>query len=198
MFFALLGFACFGWLIVLVSHMEDTVITPPVESVAGTGIWRGYNGVRYDCIIILGAQVNPNSSPSEALLRRMELALEYFTAKPTLIITTGGRGPDEPLSEGDFMYTWLRARGVPHELLAVDNTSRNTRENISNAKSIMDSFSLTRALVVTSDYHLPRALSVCRDSGIIAIGAGSESSPDMWWKNHLRESLAWIKYKLGF
>ncbi|MDR1599199.1 MAG: YdcF family protein [Oscillospiraceae bacterium] len=194
----LLCAASFGWLMVFVAHMEDTTPSPPVEAVAGTGVWKGYMGFQYDCIIILGAQVKPNGSPSEALLRRMELALEYYNARPCVIIATGGRGEDEPMAEGDFMYRWLRKAGAPDDALAVDNMSRNTRENIANAKALMAERGLERALVVTSDYHLPRALAVCRGAGVDAIGAGSESAPEMWWKNHLRESLSWIKYKLGF
>jgi uncharacterized SAM-binding protein YcdF (DUF218 family) len=96
------------------------------------------------------------------------------------------------------MYQWFLDQGVPADRLAVDDTSRNTRENAANAKRLMEERGLMRALVVTSDYHVPRALAICKELGISAIGAGSESSPDMWWKNHLRESLSWIKYRLGF
>ncbi|GHU70945.1 hypothetical protein AGMMS49992_04110 [Clostridia bacterium] len=156
-----------------------------------------YNRSSYDCIIVLGAQVKPNGVPSEALLRRMNLALEHYNQKSALIIVTGGQGLDEPMAEGDFMYVWMRKQGIPTESLASENTSRNTRENIANAKAIMDAHGLKRALVVTSDYHVPRALAICREQGIDAIGAGSASAPEMWWKNHIRESLSWIKYKLG-
>ncbi|MDR2657427.1 MAG: YdcF family protein [Oscillospiraceae bacterium] len=200
MFLSLLSAAGFGWLALLIAHMEDTVPSPTVNDIETVGALYGYKGTPYyyDCIIVLGAQVKSIGIPSEALYRRMSLALEYFNAKRAVIIVTGGQGADEPMAEGDFMYEWMRDNNVSAEFLAVDNTSRNTRENIANARYLMEEQGLSRALVITSDYHLPRALAVCREQGIDAIGAGSLSSPDMWWKNHMRETLSWIKYRLGF
>ena len=41
----------------------------------------------------------------------------------------------------------------------------------------MDDRGLTEALIVTSDYHVPRALALCKQVGIIACGKGSPSKP---------------------
>ena len=53
-----------------------------------------------------------------------------------------------------------------------------------------------KPLIVTSDYHLPRALAIARDAGLEAQGAGSPCRPEWnyWLKNHMREALAWVKY----
>ena len=55
---------------------------------------------------------------------------------------------------------------------------------------------LTQALVVTSDYHVARALMLCRQEGIAATGKGSPSKPEYFIKNHFREGLSWIKLML--
>ena len=51
-------------------------------------------------------------------------------------------------------------------------------------------------MIVTSDYHLPRALQIAGDAGIAAQGAGSLCRPEwnFWLQNHMREALSWVKY----
>ena len=146
-----------------------------------------------DVIIVLGAQVKEDGTPSVALERRLTAALESYLADPQMIIVCGAQGANEPRPEGDVMGEWLIARGVPEADVAAETASYNTRENLENAKEIMENRGLTRALVVTSDYHVPRALELCRQTGIIAAGKGSPSKPEYFLKNHFREGLSWIK-----
>ncbi len=149
-----------------------------------------------DVIIVLGAQVRPEGVPSEALRRRLCLALDRYWQHPARIICCGAQGPREPAAEGDFMREWLIRMGVPKEHIFSENRSYDTNQNIRNAKEIMDAEGLSRALVVTSDYHVRRSLAICRRLGITAEGAGSASVSRYWIKNHLREMLAWVKFYL--
>ena len=91
------------------------------------------------------------------------------------------------------MREWLLARGAAEEDVIAETESFNTRENLRNAKAIMDAHGLNRALVVTSDYHVARALELCRQTGIEAAGKGSPSKPEYFLKNHFREGLSWVK-----
>jgi len=170
-----------GWLVACVARSEDIVGAPGPA----------------DAIVILGAQVKPWGEASETLLRRMQLALAHYQEEPRLIVCCGGQGVDEPVAEGDFMRQWMLEQGVPEDLVVSENTSRNTRENIAGAKAILEARGLTTALIITSDYHLPRALATCDQAGLPATGDGSLSNPQLWWKNHVRESLSWIKFWLG-
>lgn len=147
-----------------------------------------------DAIIVLGAQVKPDGVPSVALERRLTAALSAYEKKPQLVIACGAQGGNEPRAEGDVMRDWLLARGVPPEHVVAETASFNTRENLAYAKAIMESRGLQTALVVTSDYHVPRALALCRQAGIAATGLGSPSKPEYFLKNHLREGLSWIKF----
>ena len=150
----------------------------------------------YDVIIVLGAQVRPEGVASEALKRRLTLALRHYRERPAIILCCGGKGRGEPMAEGDFMCGWLARRGVPGHMTMSENTSRNTDENIRNAKAAMLEKSLPFALIITSDYHVKRALAICRRHGIKAIGDGSPSLPRYYIKNHARELLAWVKFYL--
>ena len=146
-----------------------------------------------DVIIVLGAQVKEDGTPSVALERRLTAALESYQQKQRTIIVCGAQGSNEPRPEGEVMREWLLARGVPEGDVIAETASMNTRQNLTNAKEIMQAHGLTRALVVTSDYHVARALELCRQTGIEAAGKGSPSKPEYFLKNHFREGLSWVK-----
>ncbi|MDR0897999.1 MAG: YdcF family protein [Oscillospiraceae bacterium] len=155
------------------------------------------NHPTYDTIVVLGAQVREDGTPSEALRRRMALALARFGAHPAPIICCGARGVNEPEAEGTFMCRWLAENGVPPEMLLPETDSFDTMQNLRNAQRIMAEKGFSHALVITSDYHLRRSLAICRRFGLSAEGAGSPSLPQYWLKNNLREGLAWGKFVLA-
>ena len=149
-----------------------------------------------DVIIVLGAQVKEDGTPSVALERRLTAALESYESDRQLIIVCGAQGANEPRAEGDVMRDWLMEKGVSPEDVVAETASFNTRENLTYAKAIMEHRGLEEALVVTSDYHVARALELCRQVGITATGKGSPSKPEYFIKNHFREGLSWIKFWL--
>lgn len=149
-----------------------------------------------DVIIVLGAQVKADGTPSVALERRLTAALESYQADRQLIIVCGAQGSNEPRAEGDVMRDWLIEKGVPEDDVVAETASFNTRENLTYARAIMQHRGLEEALVVTSDYHVARALALCRQVGISAVGKGSPSKPEYFIKNHFREGLSWIKFWL--
>lgn len=150
----------------------------------------------YDAIIVLGAQVLANGEASVQLANRLEQVLKAYEENNCLIITCGARGGDEPMPEADFMKEWLVQKGVPSDRVLAENTSFNTRQNIDNAVALLPDSAAYTFLIVTSDYHLPRALALAEDAGVRAVGIGSPCKPDIinWGRNHLREALAWVKY----
>ena len=150
----------------------------------------------YDSIIVLGAQVQPSGEPSVQLRWRLDRAREVYDQSPCHIVVTGGQGADEPAPEGDVMRAVLISEGVPEEHVISDPESVNTRQNLENAWEILTELGCQKPVVVTSDYHLPRAIQMMRDMGMEPQGAGSLCKPGVhfWLKNHLREALAWGKY----
>lgn len=174
---ALLGLLCTAGLMDFVYYKETHL--PPVGD--------------SDVIIVLGAQVKEDGTPSVALERRLTAALESYQEKPQLIIVCGAQGINEPRAEGDVMRDWLIEKGVRPEDVVAETASFNTRENLVYARAIMEHRGLSQALIVTSDYHVARALALCRQTGIAATGKGSPSKPEYFIKNHFREGLSWIK-----
>ena len=115
-----------------------------------------------DVVIVLGAQVLADGTPSVALERRLTLSLSIYQEKRQTVIVCGAQGSDEPAPEGEVMRDWLIARGARPEDVVAETASFNTRENLLFAREIMEQRGLSRATVVTSDYHVARVLSLCR------------------------------------
>ena len=148
-------------------------------------------------LIVLGAQVKPDGEVSPQLELRLQAALESYEKNPRLIVVCGAQGSNEPAPEGDVMRDWLIARGVPENQVISETESFNTRQNLQNAMALLPE-DVDAVTVLTSDYHLPRALALARDLGLNADGIGSPCKPEIghWLKNHSRELLAWGKYLL--
>lgn len=177
-----LGALCYGALVGYVCYREANVPAPGA----------------YDAIIVLGAQVLPDGGPSVQLRWRLDKALEMYRARPCDIVVCGAQGGNEPRPEAYVMRDLLAADGVPENRIHTDPESVDTRQNMNNAKAVLDALGLLHPLVVTSDYHLPRALEIATDAGLSPQGAGSLCKPELtyWAQNHGREALAWVKYWL--
>ena len=146
-----------------------------------------------DAIIVLGAQVYANGELSPQLELRMEAALREWKRHPVPVVTCGAQGKNEPGPEGEIMRQWLIKQGVPEKQVIAETESRDTRENLLFAARLLPE-NVKNITIVTSDYHLPRALALAGDLGFRADGIGSPCKQEYWVKNHFREVLAWGKY----
>ena len=148
----------------------------------------------YDAIIVLGAQVKPSGEPSLQLQWRIDAAAKAWKERESLIVVCGARGANEPATEASVMRDELIKQGVREDMILMDEKSFNTRQNIANAAKLLEGREVNHVLVVTSDYHLARAMAIAKDAGLSAAGIGAETLPQYWLKNYSREGLAWIKY----
>ena len=134
---------------------------------------RGRRIKSADCILILGAKVRPDGSMSHALRFRCDRAFEAWQAGAAKTIIGCGGVCDGPVSE-----------------------AVNTWQNLINARKIMDERGMHKALMVTSDYHLTRALWMAKKQGLSAVGMASLSSrkPALFMRTRSRECVSWILY----
>ena len=166
-------------------------------SVVGMLVWKVNHVPQmddYDAIVVLGAQVKADGSLSLQLQWRLDAAFDAWKKNNCTIVTCGAQGGDEPAPEALVMRDYLTGLGVPEDMILTEATSTNTRENIRNAAAMLKDRSAETVLVVTSDYHLPRAMALAEDEGLTATGLGAATKPIYWPKNYGREALAWIKY----
>jgi uncharacterized SAM-binding protein YcdF (DUF218 family) len=148
-----------------------------------------------DVAIILGAYTD-GFRPSPPLLGRLKAGLHlYRQGYVSYMIVSGGKGDDETVSESSSMKRFLAINGVPPQVVFEEWRSRDTWENLRNSKAIMEKVGFQSAIIVTSDYHLPRALAVAKQLGMNVTGYANISESGEF-HSAVREVLAWAKYLL--
>lgn len=178
-----LGLLAFGGLVLFVYTAERQI---PMD--AG-------KAEPFGAIVVLGAQVREDGTPSVQLQWRLDAAAKAWRRQPVTVIVCGAQGSDEPMPEALVMKQVLMEAGIPEESILTDSDSFNTRENLENARKMIENEQTELpALIVSSQYHVPRALALARDVGLHATGLGSPCKAEFWVKNHFREALSWVKY----
>ena len=129
------------------------------------------------CIIVLGAKVNV-TTPSGALDQRIRAAAAYLEANPdTLCIASGGQGEDEGISEAQCIHENLVELGIEPERILLEDKSTNTVENIEYSLPLLPD-GVTDIGIVTSDFHVFRALCSARDvAALNYYGIPARSTP---------------------
>ena len=191
-----------GWwalLPVLVRRVAAVLLAVVFVVFAGTqALILGQSGSQgepgLDCIVVLGAQIRPDGSPSGVLQYRLEAAYSYLQDNPrTRCIVSGGQGPNEPCSEADGMADYLESRGIAAERIMREDRSLNTQQNIQNSMAFLDAES-DRVGIVTNDFHIFRATRIAQKAGIQHVcGIAAYSVPWYQPNNMLREGMGIVK-----
>ena len=124
-----------------------------------------------DAIIVLGASVYPDGTPSGILQDRLDdgIAL-YFAGVAPKIIMSGDNGT-ESYNECWAMKQYAISQGVPSEDVFCDHAGFSTYETMYRARHV---FGAERIVVATQTYHLYRALYDAQGVGMEAIGVPSD------------------------
>lgn len=132
---------------------------------------------RGEVVVVLGCQVK-GERPSRMLKRRLDAALEYLNEEPeALVIVSGGKGPDEQISEAECMRRYLEEQGIAPDRIIMEDKSTSTDENLEFSFKLMDELGLGRDIVLVTDgYHQYRAQLIAKDHGAGKIGALSAST----------------------
>lgn len=124
-------------------------------------------------IIVLGGAVSPDISAvrgeialneaAERMTVVAKLAREHPDAK---IVFTGGSGRFfGGASEADFVARLFESFGVARHRIVLENKARNTIENATLTKALVNPKPQERWLLVTSAHHMPRSVGIFRKAG---------------------------------
>lgn len=124
-----------------------------------------------DAIIVLGASVYPDGTPSGILQDRLDdgIAL-YFAGAAPKIIMSGDNGT-ESYNECWAMKQYAISQGVPSEDVFCDHAGFSTYETMYRARHV---FGADRVVIATQTYHLYRAVYDAQGVGMEAIGVPSD------------------------
>jgi vancomycin permeability regulator SanA len=143
--------------------------------------------------LVLGAQVDPDGSPSPFLAARLEIARQLYADGKVQAILVSGDHMHWDYNEPGAMFQWLLAHGVPTEKIVLDHAGFDTYDSCARANRV---FGVKKAIVVTQMFHLPRAVTLCRHLGIDATGVGDETMKHFkgpWFAGASREYGAAVK-----
>ncbi|MDR0601004.1 MAG: YdcF family protein [Treponema sp.] len=148
-------------------------------------------------LVVLGAGIRRDGSVSASLAERLEAALEYLAAHPgALVIVSGGQGASRPFPESGVMAACLRAGGIDPDRIIEEDASRDTIQNLRFSRRIIREREGgdVPAVILTSDFHLSRALFLAEQAGYPDVtGISSPSSPLLRPNAYTREIFAVIK-----
>ncbi|WP_347405080.1 ElyC/SanA/YdcF family protein [Micromonospora sp. WMMD1082] len=109
--------------------------------------------------LVLGTRVQPDGTPAPFLTARLEIARELYAAGKVQAILVSGDNMRHEYNEPEAMQRWLVDRGVPADKIVLDYAGFDTYDSCARAKRI---FGVERATMVTQQFHLARAVTVCR------------------------------------
>lgn len=121
---------------------------------------------RGDAAIVLGAAVW-DDEPSPVFAARIDHALDlYRRGQVKWLIFTGGRGEGDSLSEGEAARIYASSKGISSEAILVEEQSRSTVENLTEAIEIMRSQALRSCVIVSDPAHMMRSGMIARRLGV--------------------------------
>ena len=147
----------------------------------------------FDYVIIHGSGLLNGDKVSKLLQDRLDKAIEVYRMdpSPTKLVPSGGQGADETVSEAEAMKRYLLSKGIPESDILIEDKSTTTLENLLNSRQIIESREGRKyTALVTSNYHVYRALRYCRKIGFRCTGIGSHVAFYYWPSALIREFIA--------
>lgn len=197
----------------------------PVTDLLLAGLIRdlpyGGNLPRGDVIVLLGGGVDdrlidlsgkPGILP-EAMVDRLVTAVRLADRLQVPIIISGGSAPGGRVAEADAARRYLLDLGVSADAIFTEGASTNTFQNAENVREICRRHGFVRPILVTSDYHLKRALWSFEKVGLtcapFANGLASLLTKEYRWEHflpgsfdaaahYLHEHIGLVYYRLRY
>jgi vancomycin permeability regulator SanA len=161
---------------------------PPVVVGATTSAYRhaGTDGVpRAPVALVLGAGVDGAGRPSTFLAERLQVAVDLYRDGRVRALLMSGDHSRTDYDEVGAMAAEAQRLGVPASAIVQDHAGFDTYSSCYRARSV---WGVSRLVVVTQPFHLPRAVWTCRALGLDAHGAATRGDDtSATWYGWVRE-----------
>ena len=164
---------------ILMRRLESQVPASPIE-----------NTPQEPAIIVLGGVMRPPSPAhkrgdfKDSVDRLLHGFRLYRAGKAPLILISSGSIPifgNSLETESEAARSVLEEWGVPDSAILVETKSQNTAENGIFSRDMLAARGIHRALLVTSAYHMPRAVAAFRKAGLDVVPSPTDYSTG--WPN---------------
>lgn len=127
-----------------------------------------------DYIVVLGAGIM-GDKVTPLLAARIEKGIELLGYNPgAVLIMSGGQGPGEDIPESRAMAAYAVDQGVDTEKIIMEQKSVSTQENLRFSRELMNK-QKSEIIIVTTAYHMFRALILAKQQGIRCKGFGAKT-----------------------
>ncbi|HJW72127.1 MAG TPA: ElyC/SanA/YdcF family protein [Geothrix sp.] len=129
-------------------------------------------------VLVLGAGVFGDGAPTAVLEGRLKTALQLYREGKVRWFLVSGDNRQNNYNEPQAMRRWLVKQGVPPVHIVSDYAGLRTWDSLRRAQAV---FGLHQVVIVTSDFHLPRALYLAGHMGLTAWGVPSRTDERPWY-----------------
>ncbi|MBR2878246.1 MAG: YdcF family protein [Clostridia bacterium] len=124
-----------------------------------------------DCVLVLGCGVKADGTPSDMLSDRIKRGIELYKQGAAPKIMMSGDHGTKTYDEVNTMKQIAVDAGIPSSDVFMDHAGFSTYESMYRARDV---FAADKIIIVTQEYHLPRALYIAKQLGIEAYGVTSD------------------------
>ncbi len=145
--------------------------------------------------LVLGTSKNvEDGRPNLFFAGRIQAAAELFKAGKVQHLLLSGDHQSDDYNEPADMQRALIARGVPASAMTQDGAGLRTLDSVVRAR---ENFGVKECVIITDDFHLPRALYLAKHFGLNATGYCSAGVDwGLSFRTRVREYFARIKMLL--
>lgn len=148
-------------------------------------------GTKVDCIVVLGAGLKADGTPSHMLEDRLLVGIEVMKITGAEVLLMSGDDSGEYYNEPRAMKKYAMEQGVPESAILLDGEGFSTYESITRLKDV---YGYDNVIVITQEYHLYRALHIADRIDVEAVGVSADLRPyTMQIVREIREVLARVK-----
>ncbi len=121
---------------------------------------------RGECVLLFGKH-SPRGEIDGDFAHRVERAAALWRARPARTWVLLGGGPPGVASEAEVARAALWARGIAADApLQLEAASRDTLQNLRNARELLPKTEIPRVTLLSSRYHLARCALFARQLGL--------------------------------
>lgn len=184
-----IGFA-FALILIFTLIINASIISTTQDRIYSADEIKSLTG-EYDCVLVLGAGVRANGTPTPMLADRLSVGCSTFSECGASVLLLSGDSENDDYMETPVMESYCIEQGIAAEDILCDGWGLSTYESIWRAKYV---YGFDKVLIISQKYHLYRALHIADSLGIEAYGVDAAlQSYIRQVRYDIRESLARIK-----